>query len=82
MATCLAAAARPLADTFVEPSFVSKALNPALKRAPSFSSSPMAAEALSPDPVSTSTVSSCGRMTPAVRSRLRPAAATAEVGST
>ncbi len=51
-------------------------------RAWSFSSSPVVAPALSPEPVSTSTVSSCGRMTPAVSSRLRPAAATAEVGST
>ncbi len=42
----------------------------------------MVAEALSPEPVSTSTVSSCGRMTPLARRRVRPAAAAAAVGST
>ena len=51
-------------------------------RAPSFSSSPIVPEALSPEPVRTSTVYSCGRTTPLARRRVRPAAAAAEVGST
>ena len=51
-------------------------------RGASFSRSPIVAEALSPEPVRTSTVCSCGRMTPLARRRVRPAGATADVGST
>ena len=42
----------------------------------------MAAEALSPEPVRTSTVVSPGRIAPLAWSRLSPAAAAAAVGST
>ena len=43
---------------------------------------PMRSDALSPEPVRTRTVVSSGRMAPLARSRLRPAAAAAAVGST
>lgn len=46
------------------------------------SSSPMRSEALSPEPVSTSTVVSSRSMTPVARSWVSPAAAAAAVGST